>query len=247
MRITNTYNNAVNSDAYIMKKTLITLLACATLGFAYGEDGQKSSGFGLEVNGGYNFALKDFVKLDYGSNPKIDTYGVDISAVYAFNENHSINLRFGWAMGDDTVGWSESDAEEGVYSYSGSESDKYELRTISIMPGYRYTHRIGDKGHAFFGVNAGIAQVHCKDTWSGYFTETYNGEVQSDSDGDSLKKDKWGFAWSAEVGCGYAITPKSNIQLSVQLMHYTTRLKYEGSKSEAQLSIGTRIGCNIIF
>ncbi len=36
-----------------MKKTAITLLACASLGIAYGQEEQQKSGFGLEVDAAY--------------------------------------------------------------------------------------------------------------------------------------------------------------------------------------------------
>ena len=53
-----------------MKKTFITLLACAALGAAYGQETQGESGFGLEINAAYNFALRDIVKFEEGSNPR---------------------------------------------------------------------------------------------------------------------------------------------------------------------------------
>lgn len=36
-----------------MKKTAMTLLACAVLGIAYGQEEQQKSGFGLEVDAAY--------------------------------------------------------------------------------------------------------------------------------------------------------------------------------------------------
>lgn len=56
---------------------------------------QESNGFGSDVAGTYNFALRDFIKFEDGVNPEVDTYGADLSAVYAINKNHSVNLRFG--------------------------------------------------------------------------------------------------------------------------------------------------------
>ena len=96
----------------------MTLLACAALGAAYGQEGQQKSGFGLELNAAYNFALKDIYEFDVDGiqNPKVDTYGVDMTAVYAFNKNHAVNIRFGYTTGDD---------EHTLYFYDYYDAEDY--------------------------------------------------------------------------------------------------------------------------
>ena len=107
-----------------MKKTAITLLACAALGAAYGQEEQQKSGFGLELNAAYNFALKDIVKAEDGVPAySVDTYGVDLTAVYAFNKHHAVNIRFGYTTGDD---------EHTLYGYSYDDEFVSESSVVSM-------------------------------------------------------------------------------------------------------------------
>ena len=67
-----------------------------------GGAAKERSGFGLEVNAAYNFALRD---LSEGSEEvpahSVDTYGVDLTAFYAINKHHTVNIRFGYTTGND--------------------------------------------------------------------------------------------------------------------------------------------------
>ncbi len=182
----------------------------------------------LEIAGSYNFALKDLMKWEGSSNPKVNTYGVDLTALYALNEKHSLNIRLGWATGDDTL----------KESYMGfSESDKYEVQNIYIMPGYRFTGNITEKLHFFGGANLGIAQtkVTNKETWTG--------------GGEKYNKSKWGFAWSIEAGLAQDITKRSKVTLAVQLMGLTGRpdIYGDGDKPKSQMNLGLRLGYSYTF
>lgn len=218
-----------------MKKTAMTLLACAALGVAYGQDEHQKSGFGLEVNAAYNFALKDISKAEEGVPAfRVDTYGVDLTALYAINEHHAINIRFGYATGDD---------EHTLYdSYKGiviSDNIKVEVQNIYIMPGYRLKTSLNDSLSFFGGVNVGLAQT------KGKIEESFVGESYSES------KSKWGFAWSAEIGLAQKIANTGSVTLSVQLMQLLGRPdfgdEYESARAESQLNLGVRLGYSCQF
>ena len=213
----------------------MTLLACAALGAAYGQDEQQKSGFGLELNAAYNFALKDMYKFDSSEIPNLeaDTYGVDLTAVYAFNKNHAVNIRFGYTTGDD---------EHTVYGYDYYDefvSIKYkgEVENIYIMPGYRLTTSLNDSLSLFTGVNVGLARTKAK------FEESY--------DNYSASKSKWGFAWSVELGVSQKVTNTGSLTLALQLQGLHGRPDFgdeeESDKTESQLNLGVRLGYSCRF
>ena len=232
------YTRAVRTDNFPMKKTLTTLLACVTLGMAYGEEAGQKDGFGLELNAAYNFALRDVYKYDEGSSPKVNTYGIDLTALYALNENHSFNIRLGWTTGDDSI----SESEEGF-----NTTDKWEVQNIYIMPGYRYTTKLTDSLSLFAGANIGLAQTKV--------TSKYSSSWEGVSEGEKDDKSKWGFAWSAEIGLQQKITETGHITLGVQLMQLLGRPDfggddgegYESDKTESQLNLGVRLGYSCQF
>lgn len=202
-------------------------MACATLGMAYGEEAGQKDGFGLELNAAYNFALKDIYKYDEGSSPKVNTYGVDLTALYAVNQNNSFNLRIGWTTGDDSISMSEED---------WSATDKWEVQNIYIMPGYRYTGQITEGLGFFGGANLGLAQTKV--------TNKYTDPELS----EKISKSKWGFAWSAEVGLQQKVTKTGHITLAVQLMQLLGRPEYgPDDKTESQLNLGVRLGYSCQF
>ncbi len=214
-----------------MKKTAMTLLACAVLGIAYGQEEQQKSGFGLEVNAAYNFALKDIVKAKDGLPAyTVDTYGVDLTALYAFNKHHAVNIRFGYTTGDDD----HTIYEPGYYP----ENIKVEVQNIYIMPGYRLTTSLNDSLSFFGGVNVGFAQtegeIECSDA------------IRSVSE----SKSKWGFAWSAEVGVAQKVTSIGSVTLALQLQGLCGRPEYEKlakGKPGNLLYLGVRLGYSCRF
>ena len=231
------YTCLVQVDHYPMKKTAMTLLACAALGVAYGQEEQQKSGFGLEVNAAYNFALKDIRKAEEGVPAfKVDTYGVDLTALYAINEHHAVNIRFGYAMGEE-----EHAIDLGSDYYLINA--KGEVRNIYIMPGYRLTTPLNDSLYFFGGVNVGLAQTKVKE------------EISFAGVSESETKSKWGFAWSAEVGLSQKVSQTGAVTLSVQLLQLLGRPDfgadygdgYESDKVENQLSLGVRLGYSCQF
>ena len=221
-----------------MKKTAITLLACAVLGIAYGQEEQQKSGFGLEVNAAYNFALRD---LSEGSAEvpaySIDTYGVDLTALYAFNKHHAVNIRFGYTAGDDANTVYYDGYINGDYIIVPANV-KAEFENIYIMPGYRLTMLLTDSLNFFGGVNAGLAQT--------------KGKLEASAYGKTLseKKDKWGFAWSAEVGVAQEVTETGSVTLALQLQGLYGRPTFGQvlvGRSSSQLNLGVRLGYSCRF
>ena len=214
-----------------MKKTAMTLLACAALGVAYGQEEQQKSGFGLEVNAAYNFALRDISEAGEDLPAfKADTYGVDLTAVYAFNKHHAVNIRFGYTTGDDE----HTIYEPGYYPYNM----KVEVQNIYIMPGYRLTTPLNDSLSFFGGVNVGLAQTKGKV------------ELSSSLASVSESKSKWGFAWSAEVGVAQKVTNTGSVTLAVQLQGLYGRPHFDEiveGKPDSQLNLGVRLGYSCQF
>ena len=217
-----------------MKKTAMALLACAALGVAYGQDVQQKSGFGLEVNAAYNFALRD---LSEGSAEvpaySVDTYGVDLTALYAINEHHAVNIRFGYTTGDD---------DHAVYyevrDYVFPVNVKAEMENIYIMPGYRLTTPLTDSLNLFGGVNVGLAQT--------------KGKLEASAFGKTLSesKDKWGFAWSAEVGVAQKVTNTGSVTLALQMQGLYGRPTFDqvlAGRPSSQLNLGVRVGYSCRF
>ncbi len=140
----------------------------------------------LELAAVYAFANSDILSHGSGAEKDIDLYGGDITAVYALNERHSANLRFGYAFGDE------------VNRFYGTRYET-DVHNFYLMPGYRYTHAINDRTDAYFGVNVGIANLSIKTQERDAFGTS--------SDHNSA----YGFAYSAEVGLRYKINENCTV------------------------------------
>ncbi len=130
----------------------------------------------LELAAGYAFAMDDI--YDGFPSRDIDLYTADLTAVYNINDKHSINLRFGYGFGDEAFR---------IYGAT-FETD---VRTYSIMPGYRYTHTINEKWSTFIGANIGATRMVTR--------------LCIDSVAPRAKADDsdWGLGYSIEVGAHY--------------------------------------------
>lgn len=167
-----------------------------------------------------NMAAKDLFKQF--ENKEIDTVGIDLTAVHSFTPKHAITFRVGAAQGDETM------------RFFGGR-DKLYLRTISIMPGYRFTQPVADKTSVFCGVNAGLVNqhVHAK-------TVNMGGLHQVD---DSA----WGWGATAEVGVRYQLCPCSEIFAAYQLSGNTNHNKLGAAETHRQIHNGVRVGVGIKF
>lgn len=182
----------------------------------------------VEIGVGYNFAGRDLVKHSVGGEEAINTLGVDLTGVYAINDNSALTIRFGYSFGDEV----DSEAR------SWGERLETDVHTFSLMPGYRYTHALTDKVSAFCGVNVGVANMSVKD-----HARWMDGDVQSWHDS------AWGFGYSAEAGLRYALCPNTEIFAAYQFSGNTARLsqdKFEG-KNHRQFYNGIRTGVSIKF
>lgn len=172
----------------------------------------------LELGAGYNAAAKDLFKHHSGSFKEVDTVGIDLTAVHSFTPKHAITFRVGAAQGDEML----PDTFIRVKEY---------LRTVSIMPGYRFTQPVGEKTSVFAGVNAGVVNqhVHLKAI-------------------DKVDDSAWGFGATGEIGVSYKLCPCSEIFAAYQLSGNTVHNDFgHGLKTHRQIHNGVRAGVGIKF
>ncbi len=212
-------------------------MACVALGATCGAAENTEKGFGLEVNGAYNFALKDIADIEGSGGFKVDTYGLDLTAVYRIDKHNSVNLRFGWATGDNDDNIADYEYEGG-YIY---ENWKAEVTNITIMPGYRYTTAVTDSMDFFCGANAGLVRTEVEATET---VNTFRGIFSA-----SEKENEWNFAWSTEVGITQKMFVNGKLTLALQLQGLCAQpyFKYFGGESDSQLQLGVRAGYSCQF
>lgn len=192
-----------------------------------GTYSETISPYSIELGVGYNFAARDIVKVDGASSPRVDTLGIDITGVYAVNDNSSYNLRFGFASGSDDV------------HYDFVKSD-VRINNFFLMPGYRYTHRLGDYVSGYIGANIGVINESIKLKLSSpndRYTQRYHGS-------------EFGFAYSAEVGLRYMISQHFDVFLAYQFFGSTAEPGLNGephSSTRAQLYHSVRAGVSFDF
>lgn len=183
-----------------------------------------------EVAAVYNFANTDLLKHSVGEDKDIDTYGADLTAVYALNENNSVNLRFGYTFGD------EVNKEAAAWG----ERQETDVHTFYLMPGYRYTTALTDTVSAFIGANVGVTNMSIKNHW--------RGEDYTLTEHDSA----WGFAYSAEVGLRFALCKNSDLFVAYSFNGSSAKPKAtkEGwidFKAKRQTYNGIRAGVTVKF
>jgi len=201
----------------------------------------------FELGVGYNFATRHLAPGSDELNPKIDTLNIDLTAVRKLTEQHALTLRFGYAGGTDSVTESTTWVEEG-YTIRDSYRVHARVNNFYLMPGYRFTQALTDSVSLFAGANIGIANssVKVKDTW-----ET-SGAGYSYGESYKAHGSEFGFAYSAEIGIRYAITPAWDIFVAYQLFGSTAKpdVDYgdgDVEKTRQQLSHGVRVGIGCQF
>lgn len=213
-------------DYLIMKK--LALIALATPVFAGTPEpvvttpapAPAAPCCALELGVGYNNAAKDLFKQN--PNKEIDTVGIDLTAVHSFTPKHAITFRVGAAQGDEM----ESIYEGRVKTY---------LRTVSIMPGYRFTQPVSEKTSVFCGVNAGLVNQHV------HVKENYAEDAFSNDDS------AWGWGATAEAGVRYQLCPCSEIFAAYQLSGNTVHNDVGALQTHRQIHNGVRAGVSIKF
>lgn len=176
----------------------------------------------LELGFSGNMGAKDLFKHDVGSSKEIDTVGIDLTAVRSWTPHHALTFRLGAAMGDETQ------------HFDGAREKSY-LRTISLMPGYRYTHPISDKTALYFGVNAGLVNQRVREK-----VDFFGGHL---SGSDSA----WGFGASGEVGVRYQLSPCTEVFAAYQMLGNTIENELGGTETNRQIHNGMRVGMDINF
>lgn len=174
----------------------------------------------LELGVSGNYAAKDLFK--HTANKEIDTVGIDLTAVHSFTPKHALTFRIGGAQGDET-------------QRAISTRLKTHLRTISIMPGYRFTQPIAEKTSLFCGVNGGLVNQHVHAKTTGVTNV-------------SLDDSAWGLGATAEAGVRYQLCPCSEIFAAYELSGNDIHNNFgHALKTHRQIHNGVRAGVGIKF
>ncbi len=172
----------------------------------------------VELAGVYNFASRDL----YSVGKSVDTYGVDLTAVHSFTPNHAVTLRFGYTYGSE------------VYR-DGELSVREQVESLTIMPGYRYTHALTDTVNLFAGVNVGVSRLRLDERVTNYVS-------RSDNDSD------WGFAYSAELGISTKLCETVSVFAAYQFSGNTAKpCTWETENIHQQTYHGVRAGVSVAF
>ena len=105
------------------------------------------------------------------------------------------------------------------------------FHTWTLMPGYRYTCKLDDKWSIYAGVNVGVAAVAYKEHYDGWKAHC----------------SAWGFAYSAEVGVRYALSPDTELFLGYIFSGNTAEPSEDDWSCEAQNNHGIRGGVAVKF
>ena len=218
-----------------MKKTIILALAFAAPAMA--GDAKSApitvvdvpavvaptpSPWALEVAGVHTWTMAD--ADDYMHD--INTWGVDVTAVYNMTPNWAATLRFSYADGSGRCVGGNGDNE--------MTKKKEEITNWSVTAGVRYTAPISEKLSWFIGANAGLGRTEVKGslTWI-----TDNGR-----DKLKLEPDDIGFAYSAETGLKYDICENLYAIGSVGFRGYWTTPNHEGGRLDQQTGVSVSTG-----
>lgn len=202
-----------------MKKTIILALALAAPAMA--GDAKSApitvvdvppvvaptpSPWALEIAGVHTWTMADA----YDGMHNINTWGVDVTAVYNMTPNWAATLRFSYADGSGR--YLEGYSDDYAYKF------KSEITNWSITAGVRYTAPVTEKLSWFVGANAGLGRTEMKDT----FTHPH------DNYREKYKADDVGLAYSVETGLKYDICESLYVIGSVGFRGYWTTPNWDG-------------------
>lgn len=218
-----------------MKKTIILALALTAPAMA-GDDiapvavieaptivaPAAPSPWALEVAGVHTWAMADAEDLFHN----INSWGVDVTAVYNMNSSWAATLRFSWSQG--------SGRYFADYGPNETEVDKLDITNWSITAGVRYTAPITEKLSWYAGANLGWGRTE--------MSYTYGSEIYPE-DAGKWDADDIGLSYSAEVGLKYNITPKVYATGAVGVRGmWTTPNWEEGYRSDQQFGVSVSAG-----
>ena len=258
-------NNIVTSlksyNSY--NKSIVATLALATAFAGQAMASDTTSPMSVEIGAGWNVAQKSI--LNTGDEcPKLDTYGVDVTGVYALDKNNALTLRIGVSQGskDNNLSFGEDNGDG--YWWRSTEHNKYSVDTYAITVGYRYTGEITESLSGFVGANIGIASSKIKCEFGG--TNTWAGGEGGDAYGDSKSESAIGLAYSIEAGVTYKVSSTVNIFVAYQISGNSAAPKFtetaygwdpdageeysyetEWAKGKSQIYHGIRAGVSVQF
>ncbi len=174
----------------------------------------------------YRYATRDLFVHGEGNQKDIDTYGVDLTAVYGLNDRWSANLRFGYTFGDEV---------NRMYDIR----EETDVHTFYLMPGLRYTAPLNDKWSVYGGANVGIANECVKNKVAFSLDNFYDKNHDSD----------WGVAFSVEAGVRYKVSDSTELFAAYEFYGSTAAPKlYDGhTDTHGQTYHGLRAGVSISF
>ncbi len=175
------------------------------------NDTSELSPWSVEIAASANFATRPIMRKDWDElSPQVHTYGADITVARTITSGLSANIRFGFAYGKDSVsGWDE---------VGEPESMRFRVTNFILMPGLRYTFSLSESTYLFLGANIGILSRNLRyreNYGDGEYNETYK-----------WHKSDYGFAYSAEIGLRYNVTPHIGIFAAYQISGSSARPKY---------------------
>ena len=180
-----------------------------TLRFGYSWGGEKWAN-DLDLSGPEDGALGSFRPISFDKLSMIEKYKQEIMKIYERSKQRN-HRRQAALQSNEAVASLEEDPEwdghVGIWS-------KARVHTFSFMPGYRYTHALTPRLSVYGGVNAGIANASNK-------LNTYIEHEPLLGAHDSA----WGFAYSAELGLSYAVTPTVDVFAAYQFSGNTAKCK----------------------
>ncbi len=211
-----------------MKKALFALAALAMPAMAGTYTVvEPANPYSMELAVGYNFAARDIIKADGFDTPRVDTIGVDLTGVYKVSDHSSFNLRFGFATGSDSE------------TYFDDTKLKARMNNFYLMPGYRFTHRMGEYTSGFIGVNAGV------------INESVKIKMLDDIDGrQRYHGSEYGFAYSAEAGLRFDLSRHFDLYVAYQFFGSTAEPSIggdDGIGTRSQLFHCVRLGVCLDF
>lgn len=249
-----------------MKYTIITLTALASPALAMA--GQTcdpvapsptpaacNGSWSVEVAASHRWATKNLLKsaglsAEAGKQTlsgtiaapgmKVDTNGVDITLVRNLSKRHSVNIRLGYATGDDclTLGSgtiksinSALGVPAGLESLTAKMNGAHasaRIHNLSLMPGYRFTQTLTPRTSVYVGANVGIACTSIKGAIS---KEPYTAEgIAAGHHYQSNPHDSaFGFAYSLEAGVRYALAENVEVFAAYEFSGSSARPALDGT------------------
>ena len=175
------------------------------------------SPWSVEIAAAANFATRPIMRADWEElAPKVNTYGADITLSRTLVKGLSANIRLGFACGENS--FTETD--------SGTYSERYKVTDFSLMPGLRYTFQLSGRTSCFLGANIGLLSrnLKCREfsAWSVVGPEP-DSPASVYSETTKWHDSDYAFAYSAEIGVRFSISPRTEVFVAYQISGSSAR------------------------